>query len=53
MPGQTSRRDHRARELRRLAQGTGEAEVISKFKKALKHLVKVALDERYSDECAI
>jgi len=28
-------------------------EVISKFKKALKHSVQVVLDEKDSDECAI
>jgi hypothetical protein len=30
-----------------------DIEVISKFKKALKHSVQVVLDEKDSDECAI
>jgi alkanesulfonate monooxygenase SsuD/methylene tetrahydromethanopterin reductase-like flavin-dependent oxidoreductase (luciferase family) len=34
-------------------QGQSGFEVISKFKKALKHSVQVVFDEKDSDECAI
>jgi len=36
-----------------LGSGAINNEVISKFKKALKHSVQVVLDEKDSDECAI
>ena len=36
-----------------MSQKSSRTEVISKFKKALKHSVQVVFDEKDSDECAI